>query len=111
MAKKKHVDDKDLDLRSLVLEHCDKMGDVDIKALLEKHLPKLDGESSFMQKTLLNRFFSNLMFKFRSDNEVKVIDVLPFLIREGTNGDWFACYIKFVYPFLKEHNAFAGLEQ
>lgn len=98
--------DNELDLRALVLEHCDKTNDVEIKQLLDKELPKLDSGSKYMQKMLLNRYFSNLLFRYRSISKDSVLNTLPFLLEEGTNGDWFGCYIQFVYPFLKTNNVF-----
>lgn len=106
MEHKDIPNDNELDLRALVLEHCDKTNDAEIKKLLEAELPKLDEGSKYMQKMLLNRYFSNLLFRYRGMSKDSVLGTLPFLLEEGSNGDWFGCYIQFVYPFLKEYNVF-----
>ena len=100
------VDDKDINLYKIMLEHCDKQEDEDIKKILIAELSSLENEDSLKQKILLNRYLSNLLFRFRYKYKVPVIYVLPFLLLKGTNGDWLTCYIDFVYPFLKEQRVF-----
>lgn len=95
-----------LNLYNLVLEHVEKNNDIEIKNILYKELNSIENEEEFKQKILLNRYFSNLLFRYRYRKQNSVLNVLPLLLVDGTAGDWFGCFIQFVYPFLKDNNVF-----
>lgn len=101
-----HVDDAGLNIYNLVLEHCDKTNDSYIKDIYLQHLSGLDKEKPFMQKIMLNRFISNALFMYRSKTDKSIVGILPFILVDGSNGDWFTCYIQFLHPFLAENKVY-----
>lgn len=67
----------------------------------------IEGQPNIYQKITLNRYFNNLLFRYRSKVNNPVNNIVIFLIQEGTDEDWFKCFTKFVYPFIKQNNVFS----
>lgn len=59
-----------------------------------------------VQRVALNRFFNNLLMKFRAKKPVAVHDTAYMLIHDGTINDWYSSFSMSVGPFLKTHNVF-----
>lgn len=59
-----------------------------------------------VQLVALNRYFSNLLLKFRAKKKISVHDTVYMLIKDGTIDDWYTSFSQNVGPFLKVHNVF-----
>ena len=62
-----------------------------------------------MQRTVINNFFVNLLYQFRSISDVCTLHVLPYLTIQGRSEDWIMLFKSFVLPFLKQHQVFKAL--
>jgi hypothetical protein len=62
--------------------------------------------NSASQRVIINRYFSNLLLRFRSKINTPINDVNMMLVLDGTPEDWFTLFREIIAPFLKEHNVF-----
>lgn len=58
------------------------------------------------QIVIMNRYFNNLLLRFRAKVNIPVHDTTVMLLKDGTVDDWFWAFTKFVGLFLKENNVF-----
>lgn len=58
------------------------------------------------QRVIINRYFTNLLLRFRAKKDVQVNDILLMLIPDGYIEDWFKIFNKIIIPFLKSNNVF-----
>jgi len=58
---------------------------------------------SGVQRAIINRWFSNLLLRFRSTNEIPVTDALFMLINDGYIEDWFTIFNAHVLTFIKKN--------
>ena len=65
-----------------------------------KNVAKLNPNT---QRLVINRFFRDALFRFRSIREIPVVNALPWLVDEGTHVDWMTLFTTYVLPFLKTH--------
>lgn len=59
-----------------------------------------------IQRIIINRFFSNLLLKYRSMDNTRVVDAVIMLPNDGTVSDWLQVYNYVLYPFLKNKKIF-----
>lgn len=59
-----------------------------------------------VQLVALNRYFTNLLMRFRAKQKTPVHDTVHMLIKDGTVDDWFSSFVTHVGPFLKTYNVF-----
>lgn len=59
-----------------------------------------------IQVVALNRYFHNLLMRFRAKINIPVHDTAFMLLHDGSVDDWFWSFSKNVCPFLKEKNVF-----
>lgn len=64
------------------------------------------GEPVIKQRMIINRYFTNLLFTFRSKCDTPINNILFMLTNDGTAEDWYRLFILYVAPFLKLHNVF-----
>ena len=55
------------------------------------------------QRLVINRFFKDALFRFRSVRSIPVTNAIPWLIDDGTHVDWTNLFTTYVLPFLKTH--------
>lgn len=113
--KKVHVPDeqfkqkaghKDPNLVELMASYIE-MGVGESEAAMFKSTPSIVGVMDNLptvQRITINRFFTNILMRFRSKKEVDVNNIIPYLIQDGDIKDWFTLINEFVLPFFKEHN-------
>lgn len=60
--------------------------------------------NSTAQRVIINRYFTNLLLKFRANNDVNITEILVLLVNDGYDTDWFKLFNLIIAPFFKEHN-------
>lgn len=58
------------------------------------------------QRVMINRYFTNLLFTFRSKQNVPVHNTIYMLINDGNVEDWIGVFNRFVIPFVKDNKVF-----
>lgn len=59
-----------------------------------------------IQIVAMNRYFNNLLMRFRAKRNIAVHDTAYMLIKDGTVDDWYSSFVMNVAKFLKIHNVF-----
>lgn len=59
-----------------------------------------------IQIVAMNRYFNNLLMRFRAKKEVPVHDTACMLIKDGSVDDWYSSFVMNVAKFLKINNVF-----
>jgi len=96
---------EELDLVYLTGEHIKvSISESASKLFLEdpviKDVSKLN---STAQRVIINRYFTDLLLKFRANNDVNVSEMLVLLVNDGYDEDWFKLFNLIIAPFIKEH--------
>ena len=64
------------------------------------------GAGSQIQRININRYFTNLLLRYRTKVDIQVNNTLLMLIPDGYVEDWFKLFNKAVIPFLKNNNVY-----
>ena len=99
---------RDIDLYTLVKIHLEREVSMDASKIFSTDLSIIAviNSTSLEQRYIINRYFYNLLLRYRSKSETPVNNVLAMLVADGKSEDWFALFIKFVAPFIKTHRVF-----
>ena len=61
------------------------------------------------QRIIINRYFSNLLFRYRAETKVKITTVITMISGDGEIEDWVKINELYLYPFLRKHGIFEKL--
>lgn len=105
------VADNGIDLYSLVQIHIgNELGKQSEQLFInDPSIVLIKSESADKQRFIINRYFYNLLLRFRSKHDVPVHNVMAMLVPDGTSDDWFKLFVRFVVPFLKTHNVMTSV--
>lgn len=59
-----------------------------------------------LQIVAMNRYFNNLLMRFRAKKNIPVHDTAYMLIKDGSVDDWYSSFVMNVAKFLKINNVF-----
>jgi hypothetical protein len=65
------------------------------------------GKTLDVQRLMINRYFTNVLLRYRSKKNNNINIVITSLINDGTFMDWITLFRSDVIPFIKEHNVYA----
>ncbi|EPU3829029.1 hypothetical protein ACVWU4_001010 [Campylobacter coli] len=98
--------ENDLDLVFLVLKELEANKTFLTKSKFEQNklISSIRNSPSEIQRVLLNKYFINLLLKFRNIEDIPVIDIIICLTNDGPIEAWLDYFRKGVLPFIIKHN-------
>lgn len=64
------------------------------------------GMVSDIQRIIINRYFTNLLYIYRANSNIPVLDPITCLIEDSTHDVWLEMFKKGVVPFLASNNVY-----
>lgn len=71
--------------------------------LTHPYIVTVNGLTSGSQRVMINRFFVELLLKYRATSNTSVELYLSYLISDGEIEDWFKLFKEIIIPFIKEN--------
>jgi hypothetical protein len=91
-------------LGNILKEHVDEysstifLNNKEIKTILELN--------PYSQRIIINKFFSNLFYIYRSKKNKSIVSMISMLVIDGSIEDWFKVFNNYVLPFIKKNEVF-----
>ena len=60
-----------------------------------------------VQRLMINRYFTNVLLRYRSKKDININTVITSLINDGTFMDWVTLFRSDVLPFIKQYDVYA----
>lgn len=98
--------DDDIDYVFLVGKLLEDEGSSFIKSKFESNslISSIKDSPSEIQRVLLNKYFINLLLRYRNIEDVPVIDIIICLTNDGPIDLWLSYFKRGVLPFIVKHN-------